>query len=243
MNEGYNESTDKSFQWNNTQSALKRTSTATKENENETENHSIGFEIQRLIVSFIPTIFHKFWSEIIRPYKLCSFDLKNLKFDKEQLIKSEFFNIIKKGNVLKMSLPSILTKLLCMSVTCSIGVILLLCMINVTYSTTESNNLSHDEKTSFNRDSVYRNSRKYATFKSTARTSEELLNDITSYGLEKSRYLYEIKEKRIYDKGISLKKSDPAHFVAVFNKQTARAKELSRYGYATLEASSLLTKQ
>ena len=60
MNEGYNDSTDKSFQWNNTQSALKRTSTAKKENENETENHSIGFGIQRLIVSFIPTIFHKF---------------------------------------------------------------------------------------------------------------------------------------------------------------------------------------
>ena len=250
MNEGYNDSTDKSFQWNNTQSALKRTSTAKKENENESKNHSI--RIQRLIGSFIPTLFHKFCSEIISSYRLCSFDLENLKFteiDKEQLTKKKLCNIIRKGNnALKMSLPSILTKLLCMSVTCSIGVVLLLCMINVTYSTSsENNNLSHNENevddSKFNRESTYRNSRKYETFKSTARTSEELLNDITSYGLEKSRYLYEIKEKRIYDNGISLKKSDPAHFVAVFNKQTARSKELSRYGYATLEASSLLTKQ
>ena len=80
-------------------------------------------------------------------------------------------------------------------------------------------------------------------FKSSARTSEELLNDIVSYGLEQSRQLYEVKEREIYESGITLKKSDPAHFVAVFNKQSARAKELSRYGYATLEASSLLTKQ
>ena len=82
-------------------------------------------------------------------------------------------NIIRKGNVIKMSLPSILTKLLCMSVTCSIAVILLLCMINVTYSTSESNNLSHNEEkldenkhNLFNRESNYRNSRKYETFKS-----------------------------------------------------------------------------
>ena len=62
-------------------------------------------------------------------------------------------------------------------------------------------------------------------------------------GLEQSRHLHEVKEKEIYDSGITLKKSDPAHFVAVFNKQTPKAKELSRYGYATLEASRLLTKQ
>ena len=61
--------------------------------------------------------------------------------------------------------------------------------------------------------------------------------------LEQSRHLHEVKEKEIYDSGITLKKSDPAHFVAVFNKQTPKAKELSRYGYATLEASRLLTKQ
>ena len=143
-----------------------------------------------------------------------------------------------------MSVISILAKVLCMSVAFFIGIILFLCMINVTYSITpEDLNKDTDDKILENDDLSIRHSRKYESFKSSARTSEELLNDITSYGLERSRYLYEIKEKRIYEKGISLKKSDPAHFVAVFNKQTPRAKELSRYGYATLEASSLLTKQ
>ena len=70
-----------------------------------------------------------------------------------------------------------------------------------------------------------------------------LFLDIVNYGLDRTRYLVDILERKIYDEGQSLSKSDPAHFVAVFNKQTQKAKELSKYGYATLEASSLLTKQ
>jgi len=76
-----------------------------------------------------------------------------------------------------------------------------------------------------------------------AKSSQEILNDIVNYGLDRTRYLVDILERKIYDEGQSLSKSDPAHFVAVFNKQTQKAKELSKYGYATLEASSLLTKQ
>ena len=78
---------------------------------------------------------------------------------------------------------------------------------------------------------------------SSGRTSEEILNEIANFGLDQSRYLFDVQEKRIYDSGLSLKKSDPGHFVAVFNKQSQRAKELSKYGYATLQASSLLSKQ
>jgi hypothetical protein len=33
-----------------------------------------------------------------------------------------------------------------------------------------------------------------------------------------------VQEKRIYDHGLSVKKSDPAHFVGVFNRQSQRAK-------------------
>ena len=76
-----------------------------------------------------------------------------------------------------------------------------------------------------------------------AKSSQEILNDIVNYGLDRTRYLVDVLERKIYEEGISLNKKDPAHFVAVFNKQTDKAKELSRYGYATLEASSLLTKQ
>lgn len=77
----------------------------------------------------------------------------------------------------------------------------------------------------------------------TAKTSEEVLNEIVNYGLDQTRYLFEVQEKQIYNKGLVIQKSDPAHFVGAFNKQTQRAKELSKYGYATLQASSLLSKQ
>ena len=52
-----------------------------------------------------------------------------------------------------------------------------------------------------------------------------------------------LQEKSLYDMGIKLDKSQPAHFVAVFNKQKARAKDMSKFAYATLHASSLLSKQ
>ena len=78
---------------------------------------------------------------------------------------------------------------------------------------------------------------------SNTKSSQEILNDIVNFGLDRTRYLVEVLERKIYENGLALKKTDPAHFVAVFNKQTAKAKDLARYGYATLEASALLTKQ
>ena len=249
MNEGCNEdgSTDKYPKWNNTKSTLNGTKGATtnKENNNEAKNHSIDNIVHRLVVNFLPTSVYRFFRELINSYEVCSFGYKDFQTFSElnlkKLQKHKLFNVAKRTSDAKMSVTPILTKLLCMSVAFFIGIILLLCMINVTYS--EDLNKDNDENILENDELIKRHSRKYETFKSSARTSEELLNDITSYGLERSRYLYEIKEKRIYEHGISLKKTDPAHFVAVFNKQTPRAKELSRYGYATLEASSLLTKQ
>ena len=76
-----------------------------------------------------------------------------------------------------------------------------------------------------------------------ARNSHEILNDIVNYGLDRTRYLVDVLERKIYENGLNLQKSDPAHFLGVFNKQTDKSKNLSRYGYATLEASTLLTRQ
>lgn len=76
-----------------------------------------------------------------------------------------------------------------------------------------------------------------------AKSSQEILNDIVRYGLDRTRYLVDVLERKIYDRGVALQKSDPAHFVAVFNKQKDKAKQLAKYGYATLEASTLLTRQ
>jgi len=53
----------------------------------------------------------------------------------------------------------------------------------------------------------------------------------------------EVKEKELFEKGITLDKSQPGHFVSVFNKQQKKAKMLSKFAYATLQASSLLSKQ
>ena len=53
----------------------------------------------------------------------------------------------------------------------------------------------------------------------------------------------EVQERELYEKGITLDKSQPGHFVSVFNKQHKMSKQLSTYAYATLQASSLLSKQ
>ena len=71
----------------------------------------------------------------------------------------------------------------------------------------------------------------------------ELLESVIEFGLNQSRYLQEVQEKDLYRKGVSLSKRQPAHFVSVFNKQQKEAKMLSQYAYATLQASSLLSKQ
>lgn len=77
----------------------------------------------------------------------------------------------------------------------------------------------------------------------TAEKAVELLNKIVQHGIEQSKFLTDVQEKRLFNQGITLKKKDPAHFVAVFNKEKDRARELSRYAYASLEASSLLARQ
>ena len=53
----------------------------------------------------------------------------------------------------------------------------------------------------------------------------------------------EVKERELYEEGVKLTKRDPAHFVAVFNKQKGRAKEISKYAVASLHASKLLARQ
>ena len=53
----------------------------------------------------------------------------------------------------------------------------------------------------------------------------------------------EVQERELYERGMTLDKSQPGHFVSVFNKQLKKSKQLSTYAYATLQASSLLSKQ
>lgn len=240
MNEGYDDdSSDKYPKWSNIKSNLNSADDVSGDsNKDEGKNHFIKYKVPHLISFILPTSVTKLNVKLINIYQSWFFDNPELK--KEQVIKTNSSGVLKDFKDTKMSLSQIISKFCCISGVFAIGLVLMICMIDDTHSSPEID-ISHD--TVGNNKFIHRNSRKYDKFESSARTSEELLNDITSYGLERSRFLYEIKEKRIYEHGISLTKSDPAHFVAVFNKQTPRAKELSRYGYATLEASSLITKQ
>ena len=47
----------------------------------------------------------------------------------------------------------------------------------------------------------------------------------------------------LWEQGLKLAKSQPAHFVSEYHRQAARAKHLSKFAYATLHASSLLSQQ
>ena len=59
----------------------------------------------------------------------------------------------------------------------------------------------------------------------------------------RSSHLIEVQERELYNKGMTLDKSQPGHYVSVFNKQYKKSKQMSSYAYATLQASSLLSKQ
>ena len=76
-----------------------------------------------------------------------------------------------------------------------------------------------------------------------AKRATALLNRIVDYGLEQSKFLKDVQERELFDEGLKLDKTNPAHFVGVFNKEKPRARELSEFAYASLEASSLLARQ
>ena len=71
----------------------------------------------------------------------------------------------------------------------------------------------------------------------------QLLESVIEFGLNRSSHLVQVQEKELYDRGMVLNKSQPGHFVSVFNKQDKKSKTMSTFAYATLQASSLLSKQ
>ena len=71
----------------------------------------------------------------------------------------------------------------------------------------------------------------------------QLLENVIEFGLNRSSHLVQVQEKELYEKGMVLNKSQPGHFVSVFNKQDKKSKRMSTFAYATLQASSLLSKQ
>ncbi|CAL4065298.1 unnamed protein product, partial [Meganyctiphanes norvegica] len=80
-------------------------------------------------------------------------------------------------------------------------------------------------------------------FGSNARSGAMILDTVTKYGQNESDFLFNVKEPRIYKKGYSLSHGHPGLFLAAFNKQKSKTKDLARFGYASLKATEKLSKQ
>ncbi|KAF2360023.1 hypothetical protein FHG87_009222 [Trinorchestia longiramus] len=72
---------------------------------------------------------------------------------------------------------------------------------------------------------------------------DELLTEVTEYGINETNYLIRIHEPSLYNKGYKLMNSHPGLFLAAFNKQKEQSLALSRFGYAALRASEKLSHQ
>jgi len=70
-----------------------------------------------------------------------------------------------------------------------------------------------------------------------------ILQEVIAFGLNQSQYLVEVREKALYEAGVTVRKAQPAHFVSEYNRQEERAKHLSKFAVATLHASSVLSQQ
>ncbi|GLG95231.1 Vacuolar protein sorting-associated protein 8 like protein, partial [Gryllus bimaculatus] len=62
------------------------------------------------------------------------------------------------------------------------------------------------------------------------------------FGLERMRVLLEEYEPRIYRRGAVLGAGAPARYVAAFNAQGAQERKLAQFGYAALQATSMLVR-
>ncbi|XP_037082057.1 peroxidase-like [Pollicipes pollicipes] len=62
-------------------------------------------------------------------------------------------------------------------------------------------------------------------------------------GLNHTQYLYDVLEPDIYRTGLSLSPDEPGSYLAAFNRQRPKAKDLAKYGYASLHTSRLISKR
>ncbi|XP_063858691.1 LOW QUALITY PROTEIN: peroxidase-like [Scylla paramamosain] len=70
-----------------------------------------------------------------------------------------------------------------------------------------------------------------------------ILNHVTNYGMNQTIYLTSIMEPKLFREGYTLRRGHPGVFLAAFNKQKQKSKDLASFGYASLKASELLSNQ
>ncbi|KAL7637821.1 UNVERIFIED_CONTAM: hypothetical protein RMT77_011433 [Armadillidium vulgare] len=74
-------------------------------------------------------------------------------------------------------------------------------------------------------------------------TGRRILSEVTLYGLNQTKFMKEIQEPQFFKKGLKLPSGHPGLYLAAFNKQKQRTKDLAKFGYASLWASEMLSKQ
>ncbi|XP_076048302.1 peroxidasin homolog [Oratosquilla oratoria] len=72
---------------------------------------------------------------------------------------------------------------------------------------------------------------------------KRILTHVTQFGLNQTDYLINVKEPRLFQEGIRLSRGHPGLFLAAFNQQKKKTKDLAKFGYASLRASDLLSRQ
>ncbi|CAM1322530.1 Uncharacterised protein g8147 [Pycnogonum litorale] len=70
----------------------------------------------------------------------------------------------------------------------------------------------------------------------------ELLHNVTAEGMKIAEELIEVKEPKLFQKGIHLTKDSAASFSAVFSKSRPATKLLSRYAHASIHASYVISE-
>lgn len=80
-------------------------------------------------------------------------------------------------------------------------------------------------------------------FSETSDVGSTILQHVANYGINLTHYLTKVKEPRLFKEGYHLQRGDPGLFLAAFNKQKKKSKDLASYGYASLKASELLSNQ
>ncbi|XP_037780731.1 chorion peroxidase-like [Penaeus monodon] len=80
-------------------------------------------------------------------------------------------------------------------------------------------------------------------FSASSEVGASILNHVTQYGINETRYLTAVKEPKLFEEGYHLQRGHPGLFLAAFNKQKKKSKTLAEFGYASLRASELLSSQ
>ncbi|EFN87248.1 Peroxidasin-like protein [Harpegnathos saltator] len=67
--------------------------------------------------------------------------------------------------------------------------------------------------------------------------------EAANFGLRAMHNLYYVQEPKLYSMGLYLKRDEPARYVAAFNDQSEEARNLARFGYATLQGTAMYMKK